>query len=168
MMKFIFIITMASIIGVQIGLFLLLKQRGLLNSQAFLLSFSMYLIPVLVIMAHRDLYKNRHEYIEKHLEKKEYAEKKKNEIMAILDKKRFLLIVLLAMVKDLLTPKDNLLIIVYIADAYNSTKTMKRRNRIKKRSGSVGIIKKATKVLVGGFVSHASDQLLKSKQQSFS
>src|SRR5699024_12292160 len=94
MMKFIFIITMASIIGVQIGLFLLLKQRGLLNSQAFLLSFSMYLIPVLVIMAHRDLYKNRHEYIEKHLEKKEYAEKKKNEIMAILDKKRFLLIVL--------------------------------------------------------------------------
>lgn len=168
MMKFLLIITVASIIGVQIGLFLLLKQRGLPNSHALLLSFSMYLIPFLVIMAHNDLYRNRHEYVKKYLKKKEYPEKRKVELMSMLNKKRFLLMTLLAMMKDLLTPKDNLLLIVYIADAYNNTKTMKRRNRIKKQSGSVGIIKKATKVLIGSFVSHASDQLLKSKQQSFS
>lgn len=167
-MKFLLIITVASIIGVQIGLFLLLKQRSLPNIHAFLLSFSIYLIPILVVMAHYDLYRNRHEYVKSYLEKKRYAEKRKEDFMAMLDKKRFLLIVLFSMVKDLLTPKDNLLLIVYIADAYNNKKTMNRRNRIKKQSGSVGIMKKATKVLIGNFVSHASEQLLKSKQQSFS
>lgn len=158
MIAFIIIISVSSLIGIQAGVYLLLKEKSITSGYAFLFSFIIYLIPILIITAHIDLYKNRHTAIKDLSKRLDFNQQKLDGILKIIDTKRFLVFSIIMMIKDLVTPKDNLILIIGVAEIYNNKITSKTRNDIRRRRGTVGVIKKVTEILMGNFVTHATEQ----------
>ena len=114
-------------------------------------------------MAHSDLYKQRHTLLKSLVSRKQLNQEKQVKFVKMLDTKRFLFYSFLMMIKDLLTPKDNLILVVKIAEIYNDNRSNIKKRTMQRRDGTVGIVKKVTGVLRGKFVIHASEQFLESR-----
>lgn len=158
MLSFLILISLATIIGVQLGIIIILKQKGLPSRRSILFSFSIYLLPFLIITAHVELYKKRHLLFQTVEKKKDLDRKEVERITRQLDSKRFLFISIFMAMKDLFTPKDNLLLTMDIAQIYEEKFAKRKHKAVFVQHGVIGIIKKATSNLKGDLVNHASKQ----------
>lgn len=109
------------------------------------------------------LYRERHEIFRSFARKKQLDKGQLEKFIKVLDTKRFLLASIFMAIKDLVTPKDNFILIVKIAEAYNSRLTDVKQRSLTKKIGTIGIAKKATDIMKGNFVTHASEQVFLSR-----
>lgn len=158
MIKFIALITIASLIGVQFGLYVILRQKNISPRRSFLFTFGIYPLPYLIVGAHVELYKKRHLLMQSMLEKGKINKVEFESDIDVLDSKRFLLYFIYMTIKDVLTPKDNIMLLIGVAEIYTKKYKYKQTN-LMERIGAIGIVKKATGLIRGDLVSHASKQI---------
>lgn len=160
MFEFIIYILLASLVGIQFGLYLLLRQNKIPIGQSLLFSFAIFVIPIIITVAHIEIFKKRHLLVQVLAKKKKLNTKEIEAFSSLLDTKKFMVFSFLLAIKDLVTPKDNIILIVTIAELYNK-KYAKQHNKqsLLERIGLIGLLKMATGVVRKYFVSHASDQM---------
>ncbi|MCF3942231.1 hypothetical protein [Oceanobacillus alkalisoli] len=156
MVGFIAIIIIAGLIGVQFGIYYVFRQKDISGLRSLMYSFFLYILPVIILLAHIEMYKSRHELVD-------YCKKQKinkSDLMSlekIINTKRFVIFSFLFAVKDVITPKDNILLFIEIAKTHDSKLSFKTKQLFRTR-GILGIVWQSLKALVEKFTNYAFDQ----------
>lgn len=154
MANFLFIILMGSLIGLQLGIVFLIHNKGIPLLRSIVYSFSLYTLPFLMLMAHIDFYKTRHKIF------REYKGKNKNidyeNIKEVLDSKKFLFVFMVSMLRDFITPKDNLIILLKLTEIYEEKYYKKKHHKLMRKEGLVGVLRKALRHLKYNLMDHAA------------
>lgn len=145
MLSFLIVISIASIVGMQMGVVAVLKNKGIASNRAISYSFILYLMPFILFLAHYKLYRERYSLLEKSKKDLKLSEKQYAYLKKQINSRYFKFIVIGGGILDILTPKDNILILVKFAVEYD--RKMVRKHIISKESlidkiGMIGIFKK--------------------------
>lgn len=159
MVQFILLISFAAVIGIQVGIYLSLKQRKIPLTRSLLFSFCIYILPIMIIAAHLELYRKRHLIMQSIARDKKMKKSQTERIIKELDTKKFIVLSIIMAINDLFTPKDNLILLLDIAEIYNKKVRTHMHKSILQRFGALGIVKKATQIIRGDLVTHASNQI---------
>jgi hypothetical protein len=163
MLGFIIIIGIAAVVGVQMGVFVVLRDKGIGISRAVFYSFLIYFIPLILAIVYYDLYKERHSLLEEarkelNLNGKQYAYLKKR-----LDSVRFKFMVIKEGIVDMLTPKDNILVLTRFAVEYDRKYVTKRvvgKKSMFEKIGVIGVFKKAFSSVSDSMKDHAKNETI--------
>lgn len=161
MIKFLLILLIASLVGIQMGMYTVFIKNEIPRTRALIHSFSIYLMPILLIMAHITLYSERHAALE--LRKKELTQEQYKNLKRIIDSKKFLVMSLLMALKDLFTPKDNFILLIRVTIIYDKHFTKRKRTKLIEREGIFGLIKKGASFIIRDLQNQASRQFILNK-----
>lgn len=164
MLKFTLILVAAAIIGIQLGIYAVLTQRGISKIRSFLYSFMIYLMPLVIIISHIQLYKDRHELlIENKLELGLSAERLKS-LKDILDSRIYITVSIVDAIKDIVTPKDNLQTLLEAIIKYEKKPvTIKVRIKTFEKIGFWGLSVKTFRFVTESMKIHAWENYIEDK-----
>ncbi|WP_026681325.1 hypothetical protein [Virgibacillus sp. Bac332] len=166
MITFILIILVASVIGVQMGIFSVLKQKNISNLRSVIYSFGIYIMPFLIIIAHIHLYKNRYLLIQNLGRKRNMSQEELIRFGETLNSFQFLIGSIWIGLKDIFTLKDNLIVLVQMAKIYDKKYSSKNTKTLLERIGIIGVLKKIIALMRDALVSHATNQVFISKHKA--
>ncbi|MEX3621876.1 hypothetical protein [Viridibacillus arvi] len=150
-------------VGVQVGAFISLRESNVNVGRALSYSFVIYVLPLIIILAHLKMYKNRMEIVEEILEKKSITKEQKIMVRNEISSKKFLTIAFIWLIKDMLTPKDNIQIALEIAiknEQRIKMKSTKDLIKIKETMGLVGIAIEFIVTIWNGMLIHAGNGIV--------
>lgn len=159
--EFILILAVAAIFGVQLGIYGVLRTNGIPGKRAFLYSIILYILPFILIKSHVRLYKERHMLFEKAKIELKLDEKRYNFIKENLDGKLFFVIVIVEAIKDIFTPKDNIIVLTEFAVEYDkkfsSVKLLDSKTLFQK-VGIYGVLIKSINLITDSMKDHAKEE----------
>ncbi|MGX2959490.1 hypothetical protein JNUCC23_09505 [Peribacillus sp. JNUCC 23] len=138
---FMLIITLAGIVGIQMGIYAVLEQKRIDKSKAFYYSFSVYLMPLVMVITHIKLFRERHILFAELTKKTKIPADMIAEFNMLLDTKSYIVISLIGAIKDILTPRDNISVLLEAIVILNKKNTPVKTQRIISKEGSVGFAK---------------------------
>jgi hypothetical protein len=157
---FILIILSAALVGVQLGVYSVLKHKGITAGRAILYSFGIYAMPFLILQAHIYIYRKRYLLIQTLGKKQKMNAEQLASLGETLNSYTFLVLSVWSAIKDIFTLADNIIVFVEIMERHDKKRNTKS---LLERFGIFGLFSKSASVVRNGFVNHASDQLYLSK-----
>ncbi|MED1790324.1 hypothetical protein P4V47_23145 [Brevibacillus laterosporus] len=131
MYGFIIIMLATAIFGIQLGMFLLIREKGIKIRKAIFYSFFLYLLPGMLTSFYYKMYKERYTFVEKFRKQHQLSEEKYIVLLKKVNGIGFKMELLRIAVEDILTPKDNIMwcikFIIFFDEKITSKKKSARR-----------------------------------------
>lgn len=163
MLSFFLIIGLASIVGVIFGIVSVLKSKKIPLGRAVIYSFLLFTMPLLIISAHIQLYKERHDLFEKYLKAKKVSDINLPKLRKTLDSNAFKFLIFAVLLKDIVTPKDNIILLVKFAVEYDKKYVLKKsynNQNVFEKVGLLGVLKKALLIISNSLKTQASEEMM--------
>ncbi len=145
-------------IGMQLGVFFTLRENDLTKGKAFIHSLVIYILPMLIIVAHIFVWVRRKELIEALLKEKNVEKERAEEFKNKMTSFKCLVYVLKSLIAELIIPFENIKTTIDVAINYErklSREGEKARTKVKESIGLIGILKQFLKSVSNTFVHHA-------------
>jgi hypothetical protein len=150
MIGFILVISIAALIGLQLGIYSVLKMKGISSGRSLLYTFFLYLIPVVLIVSHVNLYKDRYSLLKEAKNTLKLTDKQYRHLMTLLDRKRFAIVTTIGAIVDIFKIKDNLKILIDFVLEYDKKVLVKNtvgKTDLIQQVGLIGVIAKILKLV---------------------
>ncbi|MEK3974729.1 hypothetical protein [Psychrobacillus sp. FSL K6-1267] len=166
MINFLFFILFFTVLGIQIGIILVLREKKVPLLRALLHSTVIYFLPFIMVAAHFEMYKERYILLSELLEENSISLENYKIMQKKMGSGSFLILVVAWAIKDLLTPKDNILFMLECAEEYEKKylRTPKKvRERVQNDIGFVGLASVVLHNVLEVMKEHAGNSLMQKK-----
>lgn len=158
MLGFLIVLACSTLIGLQVGLYSVLRQKNINKFPAFSYSFLFYFLPILVISSHVILYKHRFKLLDQYKKSVKLEEDRYNRLKKTFDSKFYIIISIVHGIIDMVTLKDNIIVLVESIEKSYQRRTKKAKATIMRKSGLVGLFVQIIKSLFISMKDHTQEE----------
>lgn len=160
MAGFILILIISIIVGLQMGIYAVLNQKGISGKLSFLYSSMIYFMPIVIISSHKQLYKERHRILDYIKKDSKYNNEDLLLISYELNSKRFMWRCISETIKDLFKPKDNIIVFLNVIVSYEKERVVKVKKKVNvfEKLGLVGAYSKIVKLITSSMKDHVREE----------
>jgi uncharacterized membrane protein YhaH (DUF805 family) len=163
MYSFIIVLCFASLIGLQLGIYAILKEKGLTTNRSIFYTLIFFLMPLILVKAHISLYKERHILFQDIRSKIKLTDEQSFHVKSRLDSKTYFIVSLVSAISDIFTIKDNIKVLIEFA-VQNDKKTLTKKplsnKSLYEHAGLMGVTTKVFNLVSNEMKDHAKEAKL--------